>query len=294
MDIRDLVWCSKFLPFDQNDFPNFLSQNCNTFLDSQRPMNDLGSKVRNAFGRAPKITLLSTKTVSEYTSTSTPATQDPQTFVRGSSLAISFESSAPSSCATARDQCTNKNKSRFFSLPPLLPIAEKEDSVKIPVSAPVWGRDGELPILFSKLPTSPVFPTSPVWSPSQHEEVVVMQQSQREAWKYLGRRFKAAHDEDATSPHHASARAAVGRRSSMSHPCTSGAPPPPAQGTPTQSRAQDRRASLPDPRVPVLARTLAFRPGLKAAAVVRGSPLGAASTRLGPRHVFSRQVRRLT
>ena len=121
------------------DFPTFLSQNLNTFLDSPRPMWDwldgLGSKVRNALDRAPQNTLLSTKTVSKCTSTSTPATQDPQTFVRGSSLAISFEPSAPSSCATARDQPINDNARRFRSLPPLLPIAEEENSVKIPVRA---------------------------------------------------------------------------------------------------------------------------------------------------------------
>jgi len=205
---------------------------------------------------------------------------------------------------------------------------------------PVWGRDGERPILFNRLPTSPAFPTSPEWWPSQNEDVVVMQQSQREAWKSLGRRFDAAHDEDATSPHHARAR----RRSSISLPRTSSDPPP-------ASRAHGRRASLPDHRLlspaspplplrhlrPDLSRSDSLTTHLrthtgdrpvhlrspaaalqlrsptaarKAAGVVRGSPLGAASTlqpcglpeqflgltsstRLGPRHMFSRQMRRV-
>ena len=81
-------------------------------------LDDFGSKVRNAFKPSPEITLLSTETVSKCTSTSTPATQDPQTFVRGSSLAISFEPSAPSSCAT-RGQPINDNKRRFLSPPPI-------------------------------------------------------------------------------------------------------------------------------------------------------------------------------
>ena len=122
-------------------------------------LDDFGSKVRNAFERAARITLLSTKTVSKCTSTSTPATKDPhryasssypdakngarshpKTFVRACSLAISFEPLAHSSYATARDQPINNNKRRFPSLPPLLPIAEKEDSVKIPVGAATVAR----------------------------------------------------------------------------------------------------------------------------------------------------------
>jgi len=163
---------------------------------------------------------------------------------------------------------------------------------------PVWGHDGELPILFNKLPTSPVFPTSPVWSPSQREEVAVMQTSQRDAWKSLGRRFSAAHDDEATSPHEemwrlANARAASGRRSSVSQPRARSDPLP-------AKRAQSRRSSLPDqrqltpasssrspaaalqPRPPTAAR--------EAAAVARGPPLGSNSTRLGTRHMFSRQM----
>jgi len=196
------------------------------------------------------------------------------------------------------------------------------DRVLSTPAEPVWGRDGDL---FIKLPTSPVFPTSPAWSPTQHEDVVVMQQSQREAWKSLGRRFDAAHDEDATSPHHANAR---GRRSSMSLPRTSSDPLP-------ATRAQGRRASLPEallgprevaqgqrhtqagdqrqisplrsPAATLSGDTKPFRQtlqlrsptaALQAEAVVRGqsrgSPLGLASTRLGPRHMFARQMRRFT
>ena len=59
-------------------------------------LDDLGSKVRNSFDsfvvRAPKFTLLSTKIVSDDTSTSTPEAR----FLseRGSLLATSFEPSA--------------------------------------------------------------------------------------------------------------------------------------------------------------------------------------------------------
>ncbi|KAJ1473313.1 hypothetical protein T484DRAFT_1973290, partial [Baffinella frigidus] len=98
--------------------------------------------------RAPKITLLSTQTVSDNTSTSTPAARHPQIRMRASSLPNSFEPSAPSSSATARDQLTNDNTRR---LPPPLPttarrgslqailpgIAEKKDSGKIPVRAAI-------------------------------------------------------------------------------------------------------------------------------------------------------------
>ncbi|KAJ1471923.1 hypothetical protein T484DRAFT_1842369 [Baffinella frigidus] len=87
-------------------------------------LDDLGSQVPNAFFsfvvRAPKITLLSTKTVSNNASTSAPAARLPQISVRGSSPAISFEPSTPSySCSTARDQLTNDNTRR---LPPLHPL----------------------------------------------------------------------------------------------------------------------------------------------------------------------------
>ena len=102
-------------------------------------LDDLGSQVRNAFDsfvvRAPKITLLATKTVRESSSTYTPSAQDPHISVGGSSLAISSEPSAPCSCATARDQLTNDNKRRLLSLHPLPPIAEEEDPAKIPVRA---------------------------------------------------------------------------------------------------------------------------------------------------------------
>jgi hypothetical protein len=60
--------------------------------------------------------------------------------VAGSSLAISFDHSAPSSTATAPDQLTNENKrllNRIHSLPNLPPIAEEEESGKIAVRAAV-------------------------------------------------------------------------------------------------------------------------------------------------------------
>ena len=98
-------------------------------------LDDLGSKVRNSFDsfvvRAPKITLLSTKTVSNNSSTSTSVAQHPQISVRGSSLALSVDQSAPSSCATARDQLTNDNKRLLRRNHSLHPIAEEEESVKI-------------------------------------------------------------------------------------------------------------------------------------------------------------------
>ncbi|KAJ1470177.1 hypothetical protein T484DRAFT_1980649 [Baffinella frigidus] len=108
------------------------------------PMRDwldsVGTKVTDAFDsfviRASKITLLSTKTVSDNTSTSTPAARHPQSPVRVSSLPISFEPSAPSSSATARDQLTNGSTRRLLR-PPLIArrgsIAEEKDSGKIPV-----------------------------------------------------------------------------------------------------------------------------------------------------------------
>ena len=102
-------------------------------------LDDLGSKVRNSFDsfvvRAPKITLLSTKTVGNNTSTSTSVAQHPQISVRGSSLALSVEPSAPSSCATARDQLTNDNKRLLRRKHSLRPIDEEEESVRILVRA---------------------------------------------------------------------------------------------------------------------------------------------------------------
>ncbi|KAJ1471917.1 hypothetical protein T484DRAFT_1842361 [Baffinella frigidus] len=100
-------------------------------------LDQLGSQVRNSYDsfvvRAPKTTLLSTKTVSANASTSTPATHLPHISVPRSSLAISFELSAPTcSCATARDQLTNDSTRRLI---PLHPIAAEEDSGKIPVRA---------------------------------------------------------------------------------------------------------------------------------------------------------------
>jgi hypothetical protein len=102
-------------------------------------LGGLGSKVRHSFDRfvvrAPKITLLSTKTASNNTSTSSPVAQHPQICVRGFSLLTSIEPFAASSCATARDQLTNDNKRLLRRNHPLQPIAEEEESVKILVRA---------------------------------------------------------------------------------------------------------------------------------------------------------------
>ncbi|KAJ1469467.1 hypothetical protein T484DRAFT_1982252 [Baffinella frigidus] len=115
-------------------------------------LGSVGTKVTDAFDgfvvRAPKITLLSTKTVSDNTSTTAPAARHPQIPMRASSLPISFEPSAPSSSATARDQLTNDNTRRLSppppttarraSLPAILPrIAEEKDSGNIPVRAAI-------------------------------------------------------------------------------------------------------------------------------------------------------------
>jgi len=104
-------------------------------------LDDLGSQVRNSFDsfvvRAPKIALLSTKTASNNTIS-----------VAGSSMAIFFKKSAPSSCSTAQDQLTNDNKHqltndnkhrprRIHSLHPLPPISEEEESDRIAVRAAV-------------------------------------------------------------------------------------------------------------------------------------------------------------
>ena len=102
-------------------------------------LDDVGSKVRHSFDRfvvrAPKITLLSTKTVGNSTSNSTSVAQHPQISARGSSLALSVEPSASSSCATARDQLTNDNKRLLRRNHSLQPIAEEEESIRVLVRA---------------------------------------------------------------------------------------------------------------------------------------------------------------
>jgi len=106
-------------------------------------LDELGSRVRNSFDsfvvRAPKITLLSTKTVSNNT---TSVAQHP---VRGSSPAISVE-------PTARDQLTTDNTRRLRRHHSLQPIAEEEESVRISVRAAtlalriaVQPQDGQSP-----------------------------------------------------------------------------------------------------------------------------------------------------
>jgi hypothetical protein len=108
-------------------------------------LDSMASQVRNAFDsfvvRAPKITLLSTKTVSNNASTSMPAAQLPPISVRGSSLATGDlfvrRPTAPYSSATALDQLTNNTKRRLLPVHPLPPIAEEEDSGKIPVRAAI-------------------------------------------------------------------------------------------------------------------------------------------------------------
>ena len=70
-------------------------------------------------------------------------------------------------------------------------------------------RRGEPPALFSRLPTAPA------WFPSPHEEVSVMQQSAREAWIQLGRRFRVAHPDAGASR---TARKPARRRSAPDAP----------------------------------------------------------------------------
>ena len=100
-------------------------------------IDSVGSKVRNAYDsfvvRAPKIALLSTKTVKKNTITSKPAAQTSQISARESLPPMSFEPSAPSSCATARDQLTNDNQRRLLSFRPLPTIAEEDDPRKIQI-----------------------------------------------------------------------------------------------------------------------------------------------------------------
>ena len=90
-------------------------------------LGSLGSQARNAFGsfsvRSPKIAFPSTKTDSNNKSTFTPA------FQHRVSLAIACEPSAPSSCATARDQLTKGNKHRRPPLHPSDKIVDEEDSL---------------------------------------------------------------------------------------------------------------------------------------------------------------------
>ncbi|KAJ1483665.1 hypothetical protein T484DRAFT_1746960 [Baffinella frigidus] len=165
---------------------------------------------------------------------------------------------------------------------------------------PVWRRKGESSMLFTRLPTAPV------WSPSAHEEVSVMQNSQREAWNCLGSRFSRAHSAGSpqpsdTSPHHTNAHAVhPDRRKSVAYGCHSGDSP--------QRVRQSRRGSLPAKADLALRPThpdqrqrtpSSLRP--PAVAVVRGSPLGSARPGQGsagtgvarPRHMFSRQMRRV-
>ncbi|KAJ1493386.1 hypothetical protein T484DRAFT_1929188 [Baffinella frigidus] len=161
---------------------------------------------------------------------------------------------------------------------------------------PVSGRDGEgAAVLFTRLPTSPA------WSPSAHEEVSVMQHSQRDAWNCLGGRFARAHSSESsqastTSPLHKNARAfEQGRRRSLEYGCHSGDSP--------QRERQGRRGSLPD-KQQLEQRAPSLRQQLQspAAAAVRGWPLGSDRPRrlfvpVEPKffanHAFSRQMRRL-
>ena len=84
--------------------------------------DSLGSQVRNSFDsfvvRASKITMLSTKTVSNNTRTSLSE--------RASSLPIYFEPSAPAPCAIAQNQLTSDNKRRTPPPPPKGKIRVKE------------------------------------------------------------------------------------------------------------------------------------------------------------------------
>ncbi|KAJ1490100.1 hypothetical protein T484DRAFT_1935674, partial [Baffinella frigidus] len=137
---------------------------------------------------------------------------------------------------------------------------------------PAWRHNGEGAVLFTRLPTSPA------WSPSAHEEVSVMQHSQRDAWNCLGRRFAHAHSSassqaSSTSPHHTNPRAfEEGRRKSVEYVCHSGDSP--------QRERQSRRGSLPDQQQ-LEQRTPSSRQQLRspAAAAVRGSPLGSVRPR---------------
>ena len=104
-------------------------------------IDSVGSKVRNAYDsfvvRAPKITLHSIETDKKITTTSKPAAQSTQIYARESSTPMSFEPSAPSSCATARDQLTSDNRRRLLSFRPLPPITEEDDQRKIQIRAAI-------------------------------------------------------------------------------------------------------------------------------------------------------------
>jgi len=109
-----------------------------------------------------------------------------------------------------------------------------------PCSSPeetAW-RQGEPPVLFSRLPTAPA------WFPSPQEEVQVMQQSAREAWTQLGRRFRRAH------PNAPAARTSRTTRKPSLLDREAALPPYgcPGPGTAVQrsKRAHSRRSSAPD------------------------------------------------
>ena len=98
-------------------------------------------------------------------------------------------------------------------------------------SSPVetaWRRQGEPPVFFSRLPTVPA------WFPSPQEEVKVMQQSAREAWIQLGRRFRAAH------PNAPAARTSRPKRKPSRRSSVQDAP----SHVPSRTREPARRSSV--------------------------------------------------
>ncbi|KAJ1486718.1 hypothetical protein T484DRAFT_1745424 [Baffinella frigidus] len=148
-------------------------------------------------------------------------------------------------------------------------------------------NDNEYTVLFIK------HPTAPVWSPSPLEEVKVMQNTSRQSWNILKRRFQDAHvassviaDIERLSRHNTKALAVKSdQRKSVAYAHHSGDSP-----QRERQRRLSRPGSVPDQRQRTLwsqSQPLRRSP---TKASVRGSPLG--STGAGwLDSLFSRQPR---
>ena len=182
--------------------------------------------------------------------------------------------------ATALERKARRLSLRATGRPVASQLDYTAEGPSLPNSPTPRTEPGEHAALFTK------HHTAPVWSPSQHENVMVMQQTPREAWNCLGRRFKAvaaaaSYPASHTSPHHTRALAVEsGRRRSIAHGHHGG-----------DSPQRERRSrpegggSLPDQRLlsPASAKV---QPRSPVTAVVRVGT-GRIST------LLSRQLRRL-
>jgi len=188
---------------------------------------------------------------------------------------------------------TEDKARRFPSSAPTDPPAQPEELPRYDAIAPPHrasgfgrttstpeGRQGEPPVLFSRLSSAPA------WFPSPHEEVKVMQQSSREAWTIFGRRFHAAHAPSPASrkPVRAPHASQFARHTAHELARRSSAPDAPSR-VPSRARETSRRSSVasgartaasPDHQLPVDAPSRPFD------ALRRGSTSDAPSRTLEP------------